>query len=765
MGAPGDEPADDPADEPVDELGDSPGLRGGLLSSDSGWQSTFGFLVVVVAAGFVLAQLRPDLIFDDTTPNGGDTGAHVWWPAYLRDHVIGKFRLSGWTPDWYAGFPVGHFYFPLPALAVIVLDFLLPYNVAFKLVTVSGVVALPAAAYYFARGIRAPWPAPPLFAAAVLPFLFLPKYQNFGGNMVSQLQGEFSFSIALALGLTFLGAWARALDERRRLALPAALFAATVMSHLIVTFFVVGGAVVIWLERRSLKNLPFAAAIGGVGALLTAVWTLPLVAQLAYTTDMGWAKEPTSRLVSQVNPPYGYDYRWVFVLAGLGALVGVIVGRRSTLRLFAIALLFGAAFWLLPETRLWNGRILSFWFLSVSLLAALGVTEIINGFVRLIGLPNDRVEWRARVGAGLAAVALVGAMVWSHNSRGFLSYWVSWNTSGYEVKDAYPEYRNILEVARGLPPGRVLWERLNAINNYGSDFALMLLPHFTDGRISSMEGVYFESSATTPYHFLTVSELAKEPSNPVRGLPYGTMTTDFAQGVRHMQLLGVRYFMAGSQEAKTAADANADLKLVREIKSPFLLPKVANWNIYEVSGSKLVEGLSFEPVILDGVSPHDWLDPAVDWFRDPGAIDRLLVAGGPDDGDGWERVAPQQAALTAKRPLPPVRVSKIRSDEDSISFRVDRVGVPVLVKTSYFPNWQARGADGPWRATPNLMVVVPTSRDVTLSYGRTPVDLLGIALSLAGLVGLVALARWRPKPSAPLAAPPDVSLDLGTNVR
>lgn len=728
------------------EVTDSPAGVGGFWSAEGEWRSTFGLLVVVVAAGFVFAQLRPDLLFKDTTPNGGDTGAHVWWPAYLRDHVIGKFRLSGWAPDWYGGFPVGHFYFPLPALGVIALDLLLPYNVAFKLVTVSGVVALPAAAYYFARGIKAPWPAPPLFAAATLPFLFLPKYQHFGGNMVSQLQGEFSFSIALALGLAFLGAWARALDERRRLALPAVLFAATVMSHLIVTVFVVGGAVVIWLERRSRQNFPIAAAIGGVGALLTAVWTLPMVARLAYTTDMGWVKEPASRLTGRVNPPYGYDYRWVIALAALGSVVGVVSGRRSTLRMFGIALLFGSAFWLLPETRLWNGRILSFWFLSVSLLAALGVAELINLAIRFSAMPNDRAEWRAWTGAGLAALALVGAMMWSHNSRSFLPHWVAWNTSGYETKAAYPEYRNILEVARGLPPGRVLWERLNAINNYGSDFALMLLPYFTDGRIGSMEGVYFESSASTPYHFLTVSELAKEPSNPVRGLPYGHMSTDFAQGVKHMQLLGVRYFMAGSKEAIAAADANADLKLVRNIKTPMLLPQVANWHIYEVSGSQLVEGLDYQPVVLDGVSPGDWLDPASKWFRDPSAIDRPLVSGGPSS---WKRSGQQSASTTAKKSLPPVRVSRIRSDDDSISFRVDRVGVPVLVKTSYFPNWQARGADGPWRATPNLMVVVPTSRDVTLHYGRTPVDLLGIGLSLAGLVGVVALSRWRPRPLVP----------------
>ena len=47
--------------------------------------------------------------------------------------------------------------------------------------------------------------------------------------------------------------------------------------------------------------------------------------------------------------------------------------------------------------------------------------------------------------------------------------------------------------------------------------------------------------------------------------------------------------------------------------------------------------------------------------------------------------------------------------DDRVSFTVDKIGVPVLVKVSYFPNWEASGARGPWRVAPNLMVVIPTS--------------------------------------------------------
>jgi hypothetical protein len=66
--------------------------------------------------------------------------------------------------------------------------------------------------------------------------------------------------------------------------------------------------------------------------------------------------------------------------------------------------------------------------------------------------------------------------------------------------------------------------------------------------------------------------------------------------------------------------------------------------------------------------------------------------------------------------------------------------VPVLVKVSYFPNWQATGAEGPYRVGPNMMVVVPTSNHVEMTYGRSASDYITILLTLVG-IGLCFL--WR----------------------
>ncbi len=72
----------------------------------------------------------------------------------------------------------------------------------------------------------------------------------------------------------------------------------------------------------------------------------------------------------------------------------------------------------------------------------------------------------------------------------------------------------------------------------------------------------------------------------------------------------------------------------------------------------------------------------------------------------------------------------------------------MLVKASYFPNWQVDGAEGPYRVAPNLMVVVPTDEHVELTYGRQPVEWIAYALTLLG-IGLAIFLATRPPVRGP----------------
>ena len=88
-----------------------------------------------------------------------------------------------------------------------------------------------------------------------------------------------------------------------------------------------------------------------------------------------------------------------------------------------------------------------------------------------------------------------------------------------------------------------------------------------------------------------------------------------------------------------------------------------------------------------------------------------------------------------------VEVSDVVTDVDLISFSVDQIGTPVLVRSSFFPNWSAEGAEGPFRVAPNFMVVVPTDTEVVLSFQHTAVDWAAIGLTGLGLIVLFFVAR------------------------
>src|SRR4029078_11885882 len=128
-------------------------------------------------------------------------------------------------------------------------------------------------------------------------------------------------------------------------ALAAVLFALTVMSHVIVGIFAIVGALVILAVgspdrfvavRRTLGR---GVAIGTVAALLTAFWTIPLVATFGYTANMRYQK-----LTSYVSYLYVGEFLWAYVLAALGLVLGIVFRDRATIIVASIAVIFALVF-------------------------------------------------------------------------------------------------------------------------------------------------------------------------------------------------------------------------------------------------------------------------------------------------------------------------------------------------------------------------------------------------------------------------------------
>ncbi len=942
-------------------------------------------LTLAMAVGLVMwAVALREVLFNPNTATGGDMGAHVWTADFVGRKLVGQGRITGWSDDWFAGFPVLGFYFPFPFWIMTILNTFLPYNIAFKFVTVLGLIGMPLTGFglgHFA-GLKKPLPA--FCSLAVVAFVMDQQYAIYGGNIKSTMAGEFSFALSLCLALLFLGLLSNVMRTGDKRASAGAVLAMTGLSHLLPTLWVglagtfiilthldgkrtnirnaygvlalcggvagamtligqmqigIGAAVVIALaavaydkKTKILSLGQFGDALLAVtaGAALAGFWIWPFYKHLPYTNDMGYEKEQKYLWglfpwVSNKPEASSAVFFFAFALGLIGAIycmgtfaaaVGRSVrgtptpGTRPVLTwhgwgsafCFAGGLLSSAFFWnevivrrpLVATTtskgfgrtweristelfsytslcrllvfiftvlilhvlvfawavdndwqrfgvaitivtaicgllfryspygaRLWNNRVLPFWLMGTYLLAGYGVYAIGKLISHVTHLNKEqtflgRHRFSAGVLAGVivlhAAIALPLGLVprffpalqfskakttvnkadgtpeekktggWlvgirAAGSSGDFSNsqakgWPPYNYKGYEDRGAnWTDYQRIIRKMKAIGKkygcGRTHWEYEGKQDRWGTPMALMLLPYWTDSCIQSMEGLYFESSATAPYHWMDAGLVSKAPSNPQRDLPYKGL--DLTAGISSLADFGVRYYMAFSPAAIEQADKNPNLTLLDTAPYERTCDDSENkagtcpkqWKIYQVKGSELVQELPFQPAVVTGVgqSQQDgWLDVGVAAFSDPARFKNVpLIAGEPiSPPKNWQRIkvtesrsrTNQQFGATVVADdtktvnLPKVNVSNIKaaslgnggdSKPGSLSFTVDKIGVPVMVKMSYFPNFVASGAKGPYRLSNNMMVVIPTQKNVSIQYKFNKHDYLGF---LAGFLGI-----------------------------
>jgi len=906
------------------------------------------------------------ILFTDTTPTGGDMGSHVWGPAFMRDNLISNGQLTGWSQDWYQGFPAYRFYMVIPPLMMIILNTGLPYfagwivapilllacyqasnpsasfhnqmpaklrkaseykfifwplmilvalllakftyGASFKLVAVSGIISFPLSAWGMGKLARASEPIPGFLALAATVFVFDTNFKILGGNILSTLAGEFSFSISLSLALLAIGMVARGAQDHTWHGRAAILIALVALSHVIPLFFIVPSVFMIMFLRKDISRIwPVAAG----SALLIFAFAINPNADIAniYKMISVWAlfclvaSFLRSRKILEDVKILKLDILWIVIVGSLAfaiavfwlvpflvsgeihgmfndmgwerleevkenllttpmkvALVGAVIGsiysifsRESLGILFStLACFFALLVANLGHGALWNKRILPFFYLSVYIACAIGIAYFIRSLAMLISEKYNKPEPRAlfvlsvlclcvtmvgisiplqKIPLGKTVVQDDGSEVYSwfginSNKKSFTTGWAEWNFRGYESKRHYAEYRDVvltmenIGLDRGC--GRAMWEHNESIDLFGTPMALMLLPFWTDGCIASMEGLYFESSASTPFHFLNQSVLSEAPSRAQRNLPYKDFDIDV--GVEQLQASGVRYYMAKTDKAIEAARSNAELSEITRytdsVTGKYVDIDIHTFAIFEVLDSSRVVGLEYLPIVVEGKNFTDiysddekiqsekddeinqavtqeterleelgfasnevtkrvslfkrdliekterearfelgWVGEAVDFYNDPAAYSALPAEDGPSSwpaasGEEVEnRILPSADGSVGNVGLieaveNPASVSNVKQSNSKITFEVDQIGKPVLVKVSYFPNWQAKGADGPWRVGPNQMVVIPKSNNVELEYKTSKVEMSSNLISISALLLIVFLGFKKRKSSS-----------------
>lgn len=683
---------------------------------------SFDFSLLSATICFILGQLPISLLLTSTITTGGDTASHYYTLAYLRDTLLPAGKISGWTMGNYAGFPILQFYFPLPFLLMSVLASLLGVPVAFKLISLAGVLLLPFGVYFLLRFLRVAFPGPAMGAVCSLLFLFNPANSMWGGNLLSTLAGEFSYSLSLALSLLLIGSLYRGAKENKWIIFNGLLVFLVGFSHGYTLLFVeVMSLFLLFSPAFFIGRLIYLLKVFGLAFCLLAFWLVPLLAFGTYTTAYHLAWQIGS--FAEVLPP-------ILVPVALLAAVGSLTLLFSRMRGGANANrdLHGAA------AYLWFGLLAAgFMYLVAPELGVVDIRYIPYGQMMLVLLAATCFGWlvsqsrqKFRPAALVLFCVLPATLFWTGRNLGPVNAWSRWNYEGFEGKKTWPLFRQINDSLRGsFQDPRVIFEHSQAHNSFGSSRAFESLPLFA-GR-ATLEGLYMQASPSAPFVFYLQAEISKEASRPFPQYSYPAM--NFEQARKRLDLFNVRDLILRSAAAK---------KAIRKADGYSLKQSFGPYELWQRNDGRYnyVTPLAYQPVIYDG---GNWKEAAFNWFRETPLPDVHLLF---RSGEAIPLKLPTIAKnALANLPHTPIEVSQCQVKEkvgkNDLTFQTNCLGLPHLIKISYHPNWRVSGADRIYLVSPSFMLVYPTATTVRLRYGPGIWGRLGMGLSLAALALLM----------------------------
>ncbi|MGA2402392.1 MAG: 6-pyruvoyl-tetrahydropterin synthase-related protein [Syntrophobacteraceae bacterium] len=704
-------------------------------------------LLLLVSEVLLILLFPASLIFESTVTAGGDTPSHFISAITISSGLHAIFSPVTWIHGAYAGFPLFLQYFPLPFDLMAFISPALSLKIAFKLVTLLAIIPLPGAVYLCLRRLGYAQNTPAIGAVLSLLFLFMTENSMWGGNILSTLSGEFAFGISLILYIVFTGKLYADIASRKSPFGSSALEALIAMSNgysllqsaMGTSYFILRGGNLRYILRLH------AAAFG-----LVAFWLLPVLWRIRWNTPFvhSWHFESWD----QIAPPLLWP-------SFAGALMVACSGTRNLFRKgaglsaifqgsidgpeFYLFWQFGAAllgFSLAPSLGLVDIRFLPFAHITLVLLGAVGWGRLLSRLPR----PN---LWLAAFSTGVVALALTRAAS--------LDSCIQWNYSGMKSKPLWNSYRLVNEYLSGDENSpRVVYEHNEITNGAGTLRAFELLPYYS-GR-STLEGLYMQSSPSSPFVFYIQSELTQFPSCPFSRYYYSRPDPDRAAA--HLRLFNVSQVIAASDNIANALDSSPDYEL--SITFP-------PYKIYRVKqcDNSYVEPLKFRPL---RIPPQDWKNVQFEWFRKSSLRVPLVVASEDSPGNFWrtlqiydgkpERIPEVPITQTLEAPITQIGTPKTPDPEPPTNYPLDerirahatlgdgkitintsKPGHPLRIKVSYHPDWRiTEGAGELYPVSPAFMLLVPRTSRVVLTFDTgAGIYLWGKILSVLTILVLI----------------------------
>jgi len=693
--------------------------------------------LIVFAAiyGFLLSFFQPSHLLLKTIITGGDTPSHYAAAHYLVHTLLPGGKIMGWMQGNYAGFPLFQFYFPLPFLLAALLQLVIPLEIAFKVATVLGTFLLPVCTYGCLKLLDQPSPVRLTGAAFTLPFLFMESNSMWGGNIPSTLAGEFAYSLGFALLVLFMGSFYRGIRENRFILINALILTGIGLSHgYTLIFAVLASSFFLFTTNGFLKNLGYYLKVNALAFFLLGFWLIQLLWFMPYTTayNLVWILDGISQVFPRILLPVIILALMGTVLAAGSALKGNEIGRKEGKvfsYLWFTILAAGALYAIAYEINLVDIRFLPFVQFFFLLVGAVGT-----------GILSQRMKARQLIPIFLVFLVLY----WVDLHIAYIPRWITWDYAGMETKALWPQFQAVNASLKGsCQDPRVVYEHGPRHRAAGTVRAFESLPLFS-GR-STLEGLYIQSSISSPFIFYLQSETSPTPSCPLSRYNYSRV--NFKRGLEHLKMFNVSHFIAVTDTVREAIEKQPGV--IREKEFP-------PYTVYLLQGNpdRYVSLLDHEPPL---VLTKNWRDIAFEWFRKGDLATHLVLKKklDPHDADIFHSIYHERLPEVDPVDLhntrnsinssnPSNRNAEIREiiGPEEIIMETPHIGRPHLVRISYHPNWHVEGAERIYMASPSFMLIYPTREKVRLYFGPSLPNYLGYLLSAIGL--FIVLAGIRP---------------------
>ena len=638
----------------------------------------------VIEAYLFLAVLIPFALHDQG--HFWDSAGHIfaaWFhQKYLFPHV------TGWNPFFFAGYPQDTFYGPTYHYLLSLLAFPLGLLGSFKFVTIMSMASLPFAMYYFARKLRFS-PA----ESGILVFLMMLPISTLliasGGTLYSQFYvGLGSESLALPFFFIYFGKLKEQIDllkngEIEQISFGNFLALTILLSFIILSHFVVAMAALIvavvlisHAPTRKVFQLAIKLLLGSF--LLCGFFLVPFLGYSGFTANPGTVLSMGFFLTIPI-----------FILMMLGGAVANWEKDNRFDQTFFIMIAIFAIMAFMDFGPLMGMHAYRFVIFFMIFAMMLPVKLFIN---QLKNTP-------LKIAVLLACISLVAihlVLAARPNPRIEIN-----RNQLFFYKNVTPPYHPKIEL--GKLKGRIL--AVESRNVEAPHALRHLIARSSDNEL--LKGLFAESSIHARFieaihqNFLQIVYSGSNPSQQVSTLAQYQLLLQ-----KYFRLYQINYLIS---EVPVGNAKLVQRVSVREDREPFYL--------YQLGDFELAELLPYQPQAIS----DRWSSTIDQWFA---SADLRILA--------QTKQLPSQVAS----PTDSVQIVKQSISPPLLKLRVNaKHDVPILIKISYFPRWQAT-SEGKrteiYQVSPSFMLVYGKG-DVELRYQSTPIDYLGGFLTFLGI--------------------------------